>query len=56
MKHKVNSLVEIETEEMSKWRGLGQKEIDQCWKNLAGQIELEVLDKYKVEESTKRGL
>ena len=31
MKDKANSLLEEETEEMRKWRGLSQKEVDQCW-------------------------
>ena len=35
MRDKVNSHVEIDTEEMIKWRSLSQEEIDQCWKNLA---------------------
>ena len=29
-----------------------QDEMDQCWKNLAEKIEGEVLDKYKIEDST----
>ena len=41
------------TLEVKKWRGLSQSEIDQSWKNLAGRLEEEVLDKYKVEESNK---
>ena len=42
-----------DTEEMRKWRGLSQSEMDR-WKNLAERMEKEVLDKYKVEESKKR--
>ena len=34
MKDKVNSRVEIDTEEKLKWKALTQKEINQCWKNL----------------------
>ena len=40
-------------EEVKKWRGLSQSEIDQIWKNSAERIEEEVLDKYKVEEGNK---
>ena len=50
-KEKPNIAVEQDTEELSKWRGLSQSEMDQCWKNLAERMEEEVLDKYKVEES-----
>ena len=53
MKDKENSLVETDTEELRKWRGMSQEEINQCWKNLAERIEEEVLDKYKVEESKR---
>ena len=38
---------------MRKWRGLSQSEMDLCWKDLAGRMEEEVLDKYKVEESKR---
>ena len=51
MKDKVNSLVEIDTEEMIKRRGLSQEEVNQCWKILAEQIE--VLGKYKIEGSKR---
>ena len=34
MRDKVNSHVEIDTEEMIEWRSLRQEEIDQCWKKL----------------------
>ena len=51
MKEKPNIVVEVDTEEMRKWRGLSQSEMDQCWKNLAERMEEEVLDKYKVEKS-----
>ena len=34
MKDKVNSRVEIDTEEKLKWKALTQKEINQCWKKL----------------------
>ena len=33
---------------------MSQEEVDQCWKELAGKIEEDVLDKYKVDDS-KRG-
>ena len=42
-----------DTEEMRKWRGLSQSEMDLYWKNLAGRMEEEVLDKYKIEESKR---
>ena len=35
MKDKVNSLLEVDPEEMGKWRGMSQEEMDQCWKILA---------------------
>ena len=53
MKEKLSIAVEEDTEEVKKWRGLSQSEIDQSWKNLAERMEEEVLDKYKVEESNK---
>ena len=53
MKEKTNIAVEEDTEEMRKWRGLSQSEMDQCWKNLGERVEDEVLDKYKVEESQR---
>ena len=37
MKDKANSLLEVDTEEMRKWRGMSREEMDQCWKNLAEQ-------------------
>ena len=40
MKDKVNSLVEIDTKEMIKWRGLSQEEINQCWKNFTEKLRL----------------
>ena len=42
-----------DAEEVKKWKGLSQNEIDQCRKNLAERKEKEVLDKYKVEETNK---
>ena len=42
-----------DTEEIRKWRGSSQSEMDFRWKNLAGRMEEEVLDKYKVEESKR---
>ena len=35
----------ISLERISTWRGLSQNEVDQCWKNLAGRMEEEVLEK-----------
>ena len=41
MKNKANSLLEEDTEEeMKKWRGVSQDEMDQCWRSLAGRMEL----------------
>ena len=54
VKDKSRSLVEEDTEEMVKWRGLKQEEMDLCWKELAGRMEEEVLDKYKKVEDSKR--
>ena len=51
MKDKPNSLLEEDTEEKKKWRGMSQDEMDQSWKNLAERMEDEVLDKYKVKDS-----
>ena len=51
MKERLNIAVEEHMEEMRKWRGLSQSEMDLCWKKLAERMEEEVLDKYKVEES-----
>ena len=53
MKEKLSVAKEEDTEEVKKWRGLSQSEMDQSWKNLAGRTEEGVLDKYKVEESNK---
>ena len=48
IKDKPNSLLQEDTEEMRKWRGVSQDE-----KELAEKIEEEVLDKYKVEDSKR---
>ena len=53
MKTKPNIAVVEDIEEMRKWRGLSQSEMDLCWKNLAGRMEEEVLDNYKFEESKR---
>ena len=53
MREKPNVALEEDSEEMRKWRGLSQSEMDQCWKNLVERMEEEVLDKYKVEESKR---
>ena len=55
MRRKPNVAVEVDAEEMRKWRGVSQSEMDQCWKNLADRMEEEGLNKYKVEDSKKRG-
>ena len=54
MKDTPKSLLEEDTEEMRKWRGMNQEEMDQCWKKLAVTMEEEVLDKYKVEDSNRK--
>ena len=46
------ALVE-DTEEMRKWSGTSQSEMDLCWKNVAEKMEEEVLNKYEVEESKR---
>ena len=46
MRDKVNSHVEIDTEEMIKWRSLSQEEIDQCWKNLGDKWRLRLLHRW----------
>ena len=53
MRDKVRSHVEIDTEEMIKWRSLSQEEIDQCWMNSADRKEEEVLDKFQVEDGKR---
>ena len=53
MKDKPSSSFEEDTEEMRTWRSLNQEEIDQCWKNLEIRMEVEVLDKYKIEDSKR---
>ena len=39
MKEKPIIAVEEDTEEMRKWRGLSQSEMDLCWKKLAEKME-----------------
>ena len=53
MKDKPNIAVVVDTEKMRKWRGSSQSEMDPGWKNMAGRMEEEVLEKYKVEESKR---
>ena len=53
VREKPNTAVEEDTEEMRKWRGLSQCEMDLCWKILAERMEEEVLNMYEVEESKK---
>ena len=53
MKEEPHVVVLEDTEEMRKWRGLSQSEMDLCWKDLAERMEEEVLDKYKVEKSKR---
>ena len=53
MREKPNIVVEVDTEEMRKCRGLGQSEMDLCWTNLADRMEEDVVEKYKVEESKR---
>ena len=56
MKERPDLTVVEGADEMKRWRSLNPSEIDLCWKSLAGRMEEEVLDKYKVEESKKRSL
>ena len=49
MKDNANSLLGVDTEELRKWRSTSQEEMG------LGKIGAEVLDKYKIEDSTKRG-
>ena len=53
MEDKPSSSLEEDTEEMRKWRGMSQSEMDLCWKKLAERMEEEVQDEYKVEESKR---
>ena len=41
MRETPNIAVVGDTEEMRKWRGLSQSEMDQCWKNLAERLDEE---------------
>ena len=54
MKEKPSTSLEEDTEEMKKWRGMSQEEMDQFWRRLAEKMDEEVLDKCKVDDS-KRG-
>ena len=56
MEEELRSAEKEDAEEVKKWRGLSQSEIDQSWKNLAERMEEEILNKYKVEESNKEAL
>ena len=51
MKDKVNSFKEIDTEEIMKWRGLSQEEIDQCWKNWPEKLRL----KFRTDTRSRTG-
>ena len=48
MKDNANSHLEVDTEEMRKWRGMSQEEMDQCWKNLAGRGGLETRTRSRI--------
>ena len=52
MDEKVNSIFK-DTKEMIGWRSLKQEEVDECWRTVAGEIEEEVLNNYKVEDSKR---
>ena len=54
-KEKLSVAEKEDAGEVKKWSGLSESEMDQSWKKLAGRMEEEVLDKYNVEESNKRG-
>ena len=51
MNEETHIAVVEDTEEMRKWRGLSQSEMDLSWRKLAARMGDEVLEKYKVEES-----
>ena len=53
IKKKPSSSMEDDAKEMRKWRDWCQEEMGQCWKNLAGRMEEEVLDMYKIEDSKR---
>ena len=54
MREKANSFLEDDTEEMRTWRLLNNEEMDQCWKKLlAERMEVQVLDKCKIEDSRR---
>ena len=50
---KVSGLLVKDTEDMVGWRIMSLEEVDQCWMRIAGKIEEEVLDKYKVVDSKR---
>ena len=55
MREKPNIAVEVDTEEMKKWRSLNQSETELRWKNLAERMDEEVLNKNEVEDGKKGG-
>ena len=53
MREELSVAEKEDAEEVKKWRGLSQSEIDQSWKNWAERMEEEVLNKCKVGESKR---
>ena len=53
MKEKLSVAETEDAEQVKKWRGLSESEMDQSWTKLAERMEEDVLDKYNVEESNK---
>ena len=53
MEEAANKPESEDTEEIVLWRSINQEDTDDLWKELCGQMEEEVLEKYKVEEDKK---
>ena len=51
LKNEPSSSLAEDSEEMMAWRTTSQEEMDDCRKKLAGKIEGEALDKYKVDDN-----
>ena len=56
VKDKVNSHVEIDTEKMIKWRSFESGRDRSMLEEFGGKMEAEVLDKYKIDEISGKGL
>ena len=53
MNEKLSSTLVKDTEEMVGWRTMGKLQMDEFWMRVAWEIEEEVLDKNKVENSKR---